>query len=63
MPVAGNKPIMGRNAFAHESGIHQDGYLKNPETYEILKPEMVGATGIPTSGEIVGIACGNVKTK
>ena len=54
---------MGRNAFAHESGIHQDGYLKNPETYEILKPEMVGATGIPTSGEIVGIACGNVKTK
>ena len=37
-----NKPIVGQNAFAHESGIHQDGMLKHPETYEIMKPEDVG---------------------
>ncbi|WP_220740655.1 2-isopropylmalate synthase [Leuconostoc miyukkimchii] len=54
MPVAGNKPIMGRNAFAHESGIHQDGYLKNPETYEILKPEMVGVTASLPLGKLSG---------
>ncbi len=54
MPVAGNKPIMGRNAFAHESGIHQDDYLKNPETYEILKPEMVGATASLPLGKLSG---------
>ncbi|MBZ6010185.1 2-isopropylmalate synthase [Leuconostoc gelidum] len=54
MPVASNKPIMGRNAFAHESGIHQDGYLKNPETYEILKPEMVGATASLPLGKLSG---------
>jgi len=54
MPVASNKPIMGRNAFAHESGIHQDGYLKNPETYEILKPEMVGAMASLPLGKLSG---------
>ncbi|CBL90909.1 hypothetical protein GCM10025878_04160 [Leuconostoc gasicomitatum] len=54
MPVASNKPIMGRNAFAHESGIHQDGYLKNPETYEILKPGMVGATASLPLGKLSG---------
>jgi 2-isopropylmalate synthase len=37
-----NKAIVGKNAFAHESGIHQDGMLKNPETYEIMKPEDIG---------------------
>ena len=37
-----NKAIVGKNAFAHESGIHQDGMLKNNETYEIMKPEDVG---------------------
>ncbi|PAF49584.1 2-isopropylmalate synthase [Helicobacter sp. 12S02232-10] len=37
-----NKAIVGQNAFAHESGIHQDGMLKNPETYEIIKPADVG---------------------
>ena len=37
-----NKAIVGKNAFAHESGIHQDGMLKNAETYEIMKPEDVG---------------------
>ncbi len=39
-----NKPILGDNAFAHESGIHQDGFLKNRETYEIMKPETIGRT-------------------
>jgi 2-isopropylmalate synthase len=42
MVVPGNKAIVGANAFAHESGIHQDGMLKNPETYEIMTPETVG---------------------
>ncbi|MDD4820556.1 MAG: 2-isopropylmalate synthase [Flavobacteriales bacterium] len=42
MPVQPNKAIVGRNAFAHSSGIHQDGVLKNRETYEIIDPEMVG---------------------
>lgn len=42
MYVQANKAIVGRNAFAHESGIHQDGMLKNKQTYEIMTPEMVG---------------------
>jgi 2-isopropylmalate synthase len=41
-PVQYNKAIVGKNAFAHESGIHQDGMLKNAETYEIMNPETVG---------------------
>ena len=41
-PVQYNKAIVGRNAFAHESGIHQDGMLKNSQTYEIMTPESVG---------------------
>jgi len=41
-PVQYNKAIVGRNAFAHESGIHQDGMLKNAQTYEIMRPETVG---------------------
>jgi len=40
--VPRNKAIVGQNAFAHESGIHQDGMLKNPSTYEIMRPEDVG---------------------
>jgi hypothetical protein len=43
-PVQYNKAIVGKNAFAHESGIHQDGMLKNSETYEIMKPEDVGVS-------------------
>jgi 2-isopropylmalate synthase len=43
MVVQPNKAIVGANAFAHESGIHQDGMLKNAETYEIMRPEAVGA--------------------
>lgn len=41
-PVQPNKAIVGANAFAHESGIHQDGVLKNAQTYEIMTPESVG---------------------
>src|SRR5579862_5582388 len=44
-PVQYNKAIVGKNAFAHESGIHQDGMLKNVETYEIIRPDEVGVTG------------------
>jgi 2-isopropylmalate synthase len=44
MDVQRNKAIVGRNAFAHESGIHQDGMLKEPTTYEIMRPEDVGFT-------------------
>lgn len=42
MPVQANKAIVGRNAFAHSSGIHQDGVLKNRESYEIIDPKDVG---------------------
>ncbi|MDR6226553.1 2-isopropylmalate synthase [Desmospora profundinema] len=44
MFVPGNKAVVGANAFAHESGIHQDGMLKNAATYEIMRPETVGQT-------------------
>ena len=42
LPVQPNKAIVGANAFAHESGIHQDGVLKHHETYEIIRPETIG---------------------
>ncbi len=42
IPVQPNKAIVGRNAFAHESGIHQDGFLKGADTYEIMHPHLVG---------------------
>jgi 2-isopropylmalate synthase len=42
MPVQPNKAIVGKNAFAHSSGIHQDGFLKHRENYEIINPEDVG---------------------
>jgi len=44
MSVQANKAIVGANAFAHEAGIHQDGLLKNQQTYEIMRPESVGAS-------------------
>ncbi|WP_127588470.1 2-isopropylmalate synthase [Paenibacillus koleovorans] len=50
-PIAYNKPIVGRNAFQHESGIHQDGLLKNRNTFEIMDPE---ALGIPRNMIILG---------
>lgn len=43
-PIPANKAIIGGNAFAHESGIHQDGMLKNRETYEIMTPQSIGRT-------------------
>ena len=46
-----NKAIVGANAFAHEAGIHQDGYLKNPLCYEIMKPAMVG---VPAASLVLG---------
>ncbi|WP_460272333.1 2-isopropylmalate synthase [Celeribacter sp. ULVN23_4] len=44
-PVQFNKAIVGKNAFAHESGIHQDGMLKNKETFEIMRPQDIGLSG------------------
>ena len=49
--VQPNKAIIGRNAFAHEAGIHQDGMLKNPLTYEIMTPQSVG---VPNSMLVLG---------
>ena len=45
VPVQPNKAIVGANAFSHSSGIHQDGFLKESITYEIITPEEVGADG------------------
>jgi len=50
-PVQPNKAIVGRNAFAHEAGIHQDGVIKNPLTYEIMTPQSVG---VPATSFILG---------
>jgi len=53
--VQPNKAIVGGNAFAHESGIHQDGVIKNPLTYEIMTPQSVGLTGSSlTIGKLSG---------
>jgi 2-isopropylmalate synthase len=51
VPVQPNKAVVGRNAFAHEAGIHQDGVLKNPLTYEIMTPQSVG---VPDSRLVLG---------
>jgi len=50
-PVQPNKAVVGRNAFAHEAGIHQDGVIKNPLTYEIMTPQSVG---VPESKLVLG---------
>jgi 2-isopropylmalate synthase len=50
-PVQANKAIVGRNAFAHEAGIHQDGMLKDRRTYEIMRPEDVG---VPSTTLVLG---------
>ena len=53
--VQPNKAVVGGNAFAHESGIHQDGVIKNPLTYEIMTPQSVGLTGSQlTIGKLSG---------
>jgi 2-isopropylmalate synthase len=49
--VQANKAIVGRNAFAHEAGIHQDGMLKDRRTYEIMRPEEVG---VPQATLVLG---------
>ncbi len=51
VPVQPNKAIIGRNAFAHEAGIHQDGVVKNPLTYEIMTPQSVG---VPNTQLVLG---------
>lgn len=51
IPVQPNKSIVGKNAFRHESGIHQDGVIKKRQTYEIMKPEDVG---VPSSELVLG---------
>lgn len=60
MPVQPNKAIVGKNAFAHSSGIHQDGVLKNRENYEIIDPKDVG---IPTSSIILTARSGRAALK
>lgn len=57
MPVQPHKAIVGANAFAHASGIHQDGMLKNPGTYEIMSPETIG---LQRSGGDVGVVMGKL---
>ncbi|EOA34163.1 hypothetical protein CARUB_v10021665mg [Capsella rubella] len=54
MYVQAHKPIVGANCFVHESGIHQDGILKNRSTYEILSPEDVGIVKSENSGIVLG---------
>ena len=54
--VPPNKAVVGANAFAHEAGIHQDGILKNPLTYEIIVPELVG---VPARRLVLGKALGS----
>jgi 2-isopropylmalate synthase len=49
--VAPNKAVVGANAFAHEAGIHQDGIIKNPLTYEIISPQTVG---VPNRSLVLG---------
>lgn len=60
MPVQPNKAIVGANAFAHSSGIHQDGFLKNAENYEIINPEDVG---VPSSAIILTARSGRAALK
>lgn len=60
MPVQPNKAIVGANAFAHSSGIHQDGFLKNAENYEIINPEEVG---VPSSSIVLTARSGRAALK
>ncbi len=60
MPVQPNKAIVGANAFAHSSGIHQDGFLKNAENYEIIDPVEVG---VPASSIILTARSGRAALK
>src|SRR5262249_28925054 len=63
-PVQYNKAVVRRNAFSHESGIHQDGMLKHAETYEIMAPESVGLSKSTLSlGKLSGRAAFRDKLK
>ncbi|KAF2597543.1 hypothetical protein F2Q68_00012422 [Brassica cretica] len=61
--VQPHKPIVGANCFVHESGIHQDGILKNRSTYEILSPEDVGVVKSQNSGIVLGKLSGRHAVK
>jgi 2-isopropylmalate synthase len=60
MPVQPNKAIVGANAFAHSSGIHQDGFLKHAENYEIINPSEVG---VPSSSIVLTARSGRAALK
>lgn len=60
MPVQSNKAIVGKNAFAHSSGIHQDGFLKHAENYEIINPADVG---VPSSSIVLTARSGRAALK
>jgi 2-isopropylmalate synthase len=60
MPVQANKAIIGKNAFAHSSGIHQDGFLKHAENYEIMNPADVG---VPSSSIVLTARSGRAALK
>jgi 2-isopropylmalate synthase len=60
MPVQPNKAIVGKNAFAHSSGIHQDGFLKHAENYEIINPADVG---VPSSSIVLTARSGRAALK
>lgn len=60
MPVQANKAIVGKNAFAHSSGIHQDGFLKHAENYEIINPADVG---VPSSSIVLTARSGRAALK
>lgn len=61
--VQPHKPIVGTNCFVHESGIHQDGILKNRSTYEIISPEDVGVVKSQNSGIVLGKLSGRHAVK
>ncbi len=52
--------IVGANAFAHESGIHQDGMLKSKDTYEIIRPEEIGLTRQDDAGIVMGMSSSEI---
>jgi 2-isopropylmalate synthase len=61
--VQPHKAIVGANAFAHESGIHQDGMLKNKGTYEIMSPEDIGLVRADAAGLVMGKHSGRAALK
>ena len=62
-PIQYNKAVVGRNAFAHESGIHQHGVLRNRETYEIMDPTQIGRTSVLVLGKHSGRAAFAARTR